>query len=85
VIKDQYLFVPELFSRLAILDENDKLITYLGMNEETFNIPGWPNHPKKLIEEGKFNSPHDMAVDKEDNLYVVEWIIGGRITKLKKA
>jgi hypothetical protein len=85
VIKDQYLFVPELFSRLAILDENDKLITYLGRNEETINIPGWPNHPRKLIEEGKFNSPHDMAIDKEDNLYVVEWIIGGRVTKLKKA
>ena len=85
VIKDHYLFVPELFSRLAILDENDKLITYLGRNEETFNIPGWPNHPRKLIEEGKFNSPHDMAIDKEDNLYVVEWIIGGRVTKLKKA
>jgi hypothetical protein len=26
-----------------------------------------------------------MAVDNTGNLYVVEWIIGGRITKLEKS
>jgi len=84
VIKDNLLYVPELCARLVILDENDKLITYLGRNESTCDIPGWPDHPKKLIMEGKFNSPHDMAIDEEDNLYIVEWITGGRITKLKR-
>ncbi len=83
VVKDGVLYVPELCARLTILDENDKLITYLGQNEQVCEVPGWPDHPKKLIEPGKFNSPHDMAVDKYDNLYVVEWIKGGRITKLK--
>jgi len=84
VVKDNILYVPELFARLAILDEDDKLITYLGSNEEAVKTKGWPNHPKELIKEGKFNSPHYMAVDDEDNLYVVEWIVGGRITKLEK-
>jgi hypothetical protein len=84
VIKDNLLYVPELYARLAILDEDDKLITYLGRNESICYLPGWPNHPKKLIEAGKFNSPHDMAIDEENGLYIVEWIIGGRITKLKR-
>ncbi len=84
VIKNNLLYVPELCARLAVLDENNKLITYLGRNESVCNLPGWPDHQKKLIQKGKFNSPHDMSVDNEDNLYIVEWIIGGRITKLKR-
>lgn len=81
-IKNDFLFIPELYARLTVLDRDDKFVTYLGRNESIRDIPGWPNHPKNLIEEGKFNSPHDIAVDNEDNLYVVEWIKGGRITKL---
>ncbi len=84
IVKNNLLYIPELCARLAILDEDDKLITYLGQNEETCNIPTWPNHPNDLIKEGKFNSPHDLAVDEEGNIFVVEWIIGGRITKLEK-
>jgi hypothetical protein len=83
-VKDDLLYVPELWARIAILDENDKLITFIGRNEEVCNLPGWPNHEKKLIEEGKFNSPHDLTVDAHGNIFVVEWIIGGRITKLEK-
>jgi DNA-binding beta-propeller fold protein YncE len=84
VVKNDLLYVPELCARIAILDENDNLICYLGQNEETCNIPTWPNHPKELIQSGKFNSPHHLAVDDENNIYIVEWIIGGRIIKLKK-
>ncbi|MFO7447499.1 MAG: hypothetical protein R6W90_14100 [Ignavibacteriaceae bacterium] len=82
VVKNDILYVPELCARIAILDKDDKLITYLGQNEQTCNIPGWPNHRKELIEAGKFNSPHAVAVDDEGSLYVVEWIIGGRVVKL---
>lgn len=82
--KDGTLYIPELCARLALLDEKDKLICYLGQNEETCNLETWPNNPEKLIQQGKFNSPHHLAVDDSNNIYVVEWIIGGRITKLEK-
>lgn len=78
------LIVPELSAKLAILDIDDKLICYLGENERVCTIPGWPNHPPELLEPEKFNSPHAVAVDGTGNLYVVEWIIGGRITKLTR-
>lgn len=83
VVKDNLLYVPELCARLAILDQDDKLISYVGQNEETCNISSWPNHPKELIQPGKFNSPHHLAIDDKNNIYVVEWIIGGRVTKLE--
>jgi DNA-binding beta-propeller fold protein YncE len=81
----QYLLIPELRARLAILDGDDRLVGYLGSNEAVCDMPGWPNHRKELIQPGKFNSPHGMTADPKGNLYVVEWIIGGRITKLVRA
>ncbi|MBI4429419.1 MAG: hypothetical protein HY562_09910 [Ignavibacteriales bacterium] len=78
------LFVPELTAKLTVLDANDRLICRIGNNEAVCNIEGWPNHPKTLIKPGKFNSPHSIAIDASGNLYVVEWIIGGRVTKLEK-
>jgi sugar lactone lactonase YvrE len=36
-------------------------------------------------EAGPFNSPHGLAVDGEGNLYIAEWMVGGRITKLAMA
>lgn len=78
------LLVPELNARIAVLDKQNALVCILGDNEQVCNIDGWPNHPPKLIQPGKFNSPHSIAADNEGNLYVVEWIVGGRITKLVK-
>ncbi len=78
----EYLLIPELFARLTILDGNDKLVCHLGSNEDVVKVKGWPNLPADLIHAGKFNSPHGMAADIAGNLYVAEWIVGGRITKL---
>jgi len=78
------LLIPELFARLTILDAHDNLVCYLGENEEVVGVAGWPNHPAEMIVPGKFNSPHGMAADHAGNLFVVEWILGGRITKLAR-
>ena len=37
-----------------------------------------------LLEPGKFNSPHGVATDAAGNIYVSEWLIGGRYIKLTK-
>ena len=36
------------------------------------------------VGQGKFNSTHGMAVDRQGNLYVAEWLIGGRFIKLER-
>ena len=78
------LIVAELRARLAVLDIDDNLICYLGDNENVAEVDGWPNVPTELIELGKFNSPHGIATDSDGNIYIAEWLIGGRITKLAK-
>jgi sugar lactone lactonase YvrE len=84
VHRNGVIYVPELYARLAILDDREKLITYIGENETACKSAAWPNLPAGQILPGKFNSPHGMAVDSAGNLYVAEWIVGGRVTKLAR-
>ena len=88
----EHLIVGELFGRIAVFDGEDKLIGYLGDGSGFIEEPGWPNRadadgnpvrPRDLVA-GKFNSPHGMAVDREGSIYISEWFIGGRYTKLQK-
>lgn len=81
-VHGDHLLIPELYGRLAVLDSQDRLVCYLGCNDGVEKTAGWPNLPADRILAGKFNSPHAMTADAQGNLYVVEWIVGGRITKL---
>ncbi len=90
------LVVAELYSRLTILDSDDKLIGYIGNDPNAEEGGGWPERPgwpNALTDDGyvqapnlsdpdRFNSPHSVAVDNDGNLYVSEWLLGGRYTKL---
>ena len=87
------LVIAELRARLTVVDIDDRPVAYLGDNEPVADVPGWPNNldesgqiiPSKLLEAGKFNSPHGMAVDADGNMYVAEWNIGGRFVKLTRS
>lgn len=78
-----YLVVPELIARLSILDANDRPLATFGANDDVSTQPGWPND-RQWVRQGKFNSPHGTAADVAGNFYIVEWITGGRVTKLEK-
>jgi len=94
---DLLLVVAELYSRLAVVDAEDRFVGYVGANESARKglgwpeRPGWPNSlsgdarvvPAYLPAADEFNSPHSLATDADDNLYVSEWLIGGRYTKLE--
>ncbi len=91
----ELLVVAELYSRLALLDMDDNLVDYLGADQVSRNGQGWPERPgwpNTLTEDGRamvpdlhnaehLNSPHSVAVDADGNIYVSEWLLGGRYTK----
>jgi len=82
--RNGFVYIPELWGRLTIIDPDDKLLTYIGDNPGVEATPGWPNLTAEQIHPGRFNSPHGMAVNANGDLYVGEWIIGGRVTKLTR-
>lgn len=79
----EMLIVPELVSRVTLLDADDGLITIIGENDAVNQQAGWPNN-RALLQPEKFNSPHGATADAKGNIYVTEWMTGGRITKLEK-
>ena len=87
---DDKLVVAELEGRIHILDAKDNIIETMCDGSEYSKIEGWPNRmrdgeeidPSSSLEIGKFNSPHGIAADSEGNIYVHEWHLGVRFTKL---
>jgi DNA-binding beta-propeller fold protein YncE len=76
-------------ARVTILDSRDQLIEHVGANPDAPSREGWPNAydqsgdlARPPLEAGKFNSPHTIAADGARHLYVTEWLLGGRLTKL---
>jgi len=85
-----FLYIPELFGRLAVLNSNDELIGYVGSDDEIVGDGGWPsvpdypNPPADRVVPGKFIAPHGVGTGADGSVYVVEWYYpGGRITRLK--
>jgi hypothetical protein len=90
------LVVAELYSRLAVLGRDDTLVGYIGADPDPGANQGWPTRPgwpnalagdgrteaPQLLDHDRFNSPHGVAADPAGNLYISEWLLGGRYTKL---
>lgn len=82
--------IAELNARLAVFGAANEFLGYLGDNGSVCAEPGWPNQldargvPSRTqrLQPGCFNSPHGLAADGEGNVYVAEWLIGGRMVKL---
>jgi hypothetical protein len=98
-VTGELLVVAELYGRLTVVDGEDAFVGYIGAEDCTRPDAGWPERPgwpnalnaQGRIEAaqhpalGAFNSPHSLAVDADGNLYVSEWLIGGRYSKVRIA
>ena len=82
--RDGELLIPDLHGRVTIFDKNNQLVVHLGDNEGVNKTPGYPNLTHEQRQSGKFISPHSACWDHEGNIYVVEWINDGRVSKLRK-
>lgn len=78
------LLIPDLEARVSLFDSNDKLLTHL-CDDESNTWSGLRKEPREKFLPGKFICPHGACFDKDGNIFVVEWVEVGRVTKLKRA
>ncbi len=79
----EYLIVPDLGGRVAVLDAQNALVGYLGEAgvplKDLFPIRG---NPSESFEPGKFVHPHDVLVRADGSILVAEWVEHGRLSLL---
>jgi hypothetical protein len=76
--------VPDLHGRVTLMDGTNQIIEHLGDS----NAPDWNNplrtKPRDSFIPGQFICPHGACFDHESNIFVVEWVEVGRVTKLRR-
>jgi sugar lactone lactonase YvrE len=78
--RDGVLLVPDLLARVTLLDAQNKLICHLG-DDNDFRLRA---EPREKFTAGKFIAPHSAIFDRDGNIFVVEWVEVGRVTKLRR-
>jgi hypothetical protein len=76
--------IPDLHGRVTLIGKDDAVIEHLGDS----NAPQWNNPLRRETRDkfipGQFICPHGACFDHEGNIFVVEWVEVGRVTKLRK-
>jgi hypothetical protein len=75
--------IPDLGARVTLIDRNNKVIEHLGDDSQS----NW-KETRKLSRDnfapGKFVCPHGACFDHTGNIFVVEWVEVGRVSKLRR-
>jgi hypothetical protein len=80
--KTAEIVVPDLSSRVSILDKDNKIVINLG--EPTMPNPPRTTEDRSTFIAGQFVNPHSAIFDHNGNIFVGEWVEIGRVTKLRK-
>ena len=91
-IRGDVLMCPDLHARISLFGKDNQLITHLGYDpawtDKVLNKGGQGGFIMRTRpetwENGRFIHPHDACFDKDGNIFVVEWVSDGRVTKLRK-
>lgn len=78
--------IPDLWSKVVILDNSNKVAATLG-NGDYSTQEDWykaRQQSRDTFIPGRFLCPHGACFDHAGNIFVVEWVEVGRVTKLRK-
>jgi hypothetical protein len=77
--------VADLLSKVTILDRQNRVVASLGEGE--YSKQDWRtvrNQSPGTFVPGRFVCPHGACFDHAGNIFLVEWVEAGRVTKLRK-
>jgi sugar lactone lactonase YvrE len=81
--KNGDVVIPDLGARVTLMDRNNRVIEHLGDDSES-KWRSTRTMTRDHFTPGKFVAPHGARFDHEGNIFVVEWVEVGRVTKLQK-
>ena len=91
-LRGDVMMCPDLHARVTLFDKHNQVITHLGFDQawtdQVLNKGGQGGFlmrkQPETWKDGRFIHPHDACFDREGNIFVVEWVSTGRVTKLRK-
>jgi hypothetical protein len=75
--------VPDLGAKVTLLDRDNNVIEHLG-DDSASEWRKTRTKAREAFTAGKFVAPHGACFDHAGNIFVVEWVEVGRVTKLRK-
>jgi hypothetical protein len=86
---DEYkgdVVIPDLQGKVTLMDRDNKVIEHLGdYGAKSLNdLSDLRKQTRDHFTPGKFVCPHGACFDHNGNVFVVEWVEVGRVTKLRR-
>jgi len=84
---DEYrgsVVVPDLQGRVTLIGKDNQVLTHLGDSGITSGVDPLRREPRDKFVPGRFICPHGACFDHDGNIFVVEWVEVGRVTKLRR-
>lgn len=78
--REGLLLIPDLEARVTIFDRSNRLVVHLGDGENY----ALRDRSRDQFIPGKFIAPHGGIFDADGNIFIVEWVEVGRVTKLRR-
>jgi sugar lactone lactonase YvrE len=84
IYKNGVTVVPDLGARVTLMSKSNEVIENLGDDSAADNWKQVRTMGRDAFKPGKFVCPHGACFDHAGNIFVVEWVEIGRVTKLRK-
>jgi hypothetical protein len=83
IYKNGDMVVPDLFARVTLMDRENNILIRLG-DDSASDYIATRKLTRDHFQPGRFVCPHGACFDRAGNLYVVESVKVGRVSKLRK-
>ena len=90
-VDDRLVLTDFTAARVTVLTRDGELVEHLCEGDRAPDEDAWPNSRdaegnivRPETRPGILNSPHTLAADGNGDVFVTEWLIGGRVTKLAR-